>query len=177
MTRLVALLRGVNVGGHNKLPMADLRTIVEDCGYGPAQTYIQSGNVVLSSATDGPDDVAGVLRASIAEAAGIDTSVIVRTAGELSAVVARSPYLARGEDPAHLHVLFLSGEVTPDLSDLDRFAPDEATVVDREIHLYLPDGPGRSKLAEQLTRKGGSPGTMRNWRTVTKLVEMSTAPG
>ena len=175
MTAMAALLRGINVGGHGKLPMADLRAMAEGCGFSDVATYIQSGNLVFASGKK-PPAAARALVEAIAEQSHVTTTVMIRTAAELAAVVADSPFLARGEDPDHLHVVFLGPKDTPPLSDdLPAFAPDEAIVVGSEIHLFTPNGLGRSKLAAKLgsTRVG----TARNWRTVTKLLEMVEAIG
>jgi uncharacterized protein (DUF1697 family) len=176
MTTMVALLRGINVSGHNKLPMADLRAVVDECGYGPSRTYIQSGNVVLASDTDDPEAVGAQLRAAIADTTGIDTPVIVRTADELVEIVEQNPYLERGEDPSHVHVSFYDRDAEPQPGDLDRFAPEDATADGPNLYLFLPGGVGRSKLAAHLTKKSEPRGTLRNWRTVTKLLEMTGEP-
>jgi uncharacterized protein (DUF1697 family) len=175
---MVALLRGVNVGGRNSLPMADLREIASACGYEDVRTYIQSGNLVLS-ATGGAKAVARTLEEAIASRTSVASDVVVRTAAELDAIVKGNPFLARGEDPAHLHVLFSAHpiEASGPLSDLDAYRPDEAVVAGRELYLFLPNGLGRSKLAADVTGRKGPRGTVRNWRTVQKLVEMAAATG
>jgi uncharacterized protein (DUF1697 family) len=173
-TALVALLRGVNVGGKAKLPMADLRKIVAGCGYGDVRTYIQSGNVVFT-APGRPRDtaVAATLEDALAAATALTPAVIVRTGPQLAAVIEANPYLRRGEDPAHLHVTFGAGTAKAEvgIDDLARYAPEEAAAVGREVYLFLPNGMGRSKLAADFARRG-SIGTTRNWRTVTKLLAM-----
>ena len=177
MQALVALLRGVNVGGRTKLPMADLRAAAESCGLEDVRTYIQSGNLVAvdprrrSAAT-----VAKALRSAIAAAGGIDPAVFIRSRRQLATVVDRSPFLARGEDAAHLHVVFVDGKAAGGLRGFDvaRYAPEEAIAVGSEVHLLLPGGVGRSKLTSELLRRGAAgDGTMRNWRTVTKLLDMA----
>jgi uncharacterized protein (DUF1697 family) len=171
---MVALLRGINVGGHGKLPMADLRTIAEELGYGDVTTYIQSGNLVLST-SDGAAKVARDLAAAIEAGSSVAPAVLVRTRSQLAKVVRDSPFLARGEDDAHLHVLFTAGPARGSVQalDLDRYAPEEAIAVGKELHLLFPNGVGRSKLAVDLGRQKGAVGTMRNWRTVTKLLAMA----
>jgi uncharacterized protein (DUF1697 family) len=179
MTVMVALLRGVNVGGRGKLPMADLRAVATACGYGGVRTYIQSGNLVLTADDPAPatGDVARTLRRAIAAATDVDPAVIVRTAAELVAVAAANPFLRRGEDPDKLHVVFLEGPAEGALDDVDlpAFAPEEAVATGREVYLFLPDGMGRSKLAVEIGRKGrpAKEGTARNWRTVTRLLAMA----
>ncbi|HEY6532750.1 MAG TPA: DUF1697 domain-containing protein [Acidimicrobiales bacterium] len=168
MGAMVALLRGINVGGKGKLAMADLRAMAEACGFADVATYIQSGNLVFSTTT--PAAAAGrALAEAIAADSDVTTSVVIRTRTQLADVVAESPFLARGEDPGSLHVTFLGPDDAPSLPDDPKtFAPDEAIVVGSEVHLFLPEGLGRSKLAARATRTG----TTRNWRTVTKLLEM-----
>ena len=172
---MVALLRGVNVGGRAKLAMADLRQAAADCGYEDARTYIQSGNLVFSTPTGGTDAVAERLRKAIAERTDVRPEVIVRTRDELRSVVERNPYVTRGERPDHLHVVFTGAEAGAPLGsiDLDRYVPEEAEALGRELYLFLPSGIGRSKLAADLARLKGPPGTTRNWRTVTKLLAMA----
>lgn len=171
---LVALLRGVNVGGKNKIAMSALKEIVADCGYEGARTYVQSGNVVfLASVT--PETAAKRLKAAIADALSITPDVIVRSRDELADVVAHNPYADRSADPTHVHVGFMPGSTKASLDgfDADRYAPEEARAIGRELFLYCPHGLGRSKLAEDLGRRKGPAGTMRNWRTVTKLLELA----
>jgi uncharacterized protein (DUF1697 family) len=174
--RLVALLRGINVGGKTTLPMADLRRIVEGCGYEDVRTYIQSGNVVLT-APDGtdPGDVADELAVAIAtERSPLEPEVVVRTAGQLRAVVDANPYVRRGEDPKHLHVVFTPGpRAAIGVDDLARYAPEEAVAEGAEIYFFLPGGVGRSPLAIEFAKRAKRSGTMRNWRTVTKLLDMA----
>jgi uncharacterized protein (DUF1697 family) len=178
MTVMVALLRGINVGGKTSLPMAELRAAVEGAGFDDVRTYIQSGNVVFRSSQRSTAAVEKTLTKAIAAVGKVAPDVMVRTRTELQAVVAGSPFLRRGEDEAKLHVVFLGGsaKATVDGSDLDQFLPEEAIAVGREVHLFLPGGVGRSKLAEALTkaqRKAGPSGTMRSWRTVTKLLALA----
>lgn len=152
--------------------MADLRAIAEGCGYDDVRTYIQSGNLVLST-TEKPAAVASELRRAIGAATSLDPAVIVRTRKQLDTIVAKNPFLARGEDPAHLHVSFMEGKASIDLPDLDSYLPEEAVTVGQQVYWFLPSGVGRSKLAADLGRQKGPAGTMRNWRTVTKLAEMA----
>ena len=172
MAVLVALLRAVNVGGR-KVAMADLRQVAEDLGYDDVRTYIQSGNLLVTTTT-GAAAVAKALEQGIADRCGVDTDVIVRTRAQLAKVVDASPYLARGADPKHLHVVFCARRATVPLPDVAPYAPEEVIAVGSELHLFLPDGVGRSKLAVDLARKGkANVGTMRNWNTVTRLLAMA----
>ena len=175
----VALLRGINVGGHHKVPMAELRALFEQLGYTDVATYVQSGNVLFTGEThDEPTTVRGI-RAALLDRFGFDIPVLVRSTGELAAVAARHPYAAVQPDEAKLHVFFLAGEPALEaIADLDpaRFAPDEFTVEGRHLYAHYPNGAGRSKLTnDPVERALGTTATARNWRTVTKLLELATA--
>ena len=177
MTVYVALLRGLNVGGHNKLKMDALRAIAEGCGFGHVQTYIQSGNVVFSSRA-GAAKVSSQLHDAILAESGIDSRVVVRTAAEIDGVLRDNPFLDRATVPKTLHVAFLYDEAVPTFDAVApaSYAPDEVVLGARDAYLLTPDGVGRSKLAtESMMRKLGFQGTVRNWATVTTLAEMAAA--
>lgn len=174
---MVALLRGVNVGGRSTLPMATLREIAERCGYARVRTYIQSGNVVFT-ARGSEVTVGRELAAAIAAATDLSPSVAVRTAQQLGSVVERNPLARRGADPSHLHVVFLPSGPAATLGSLDvaSYEPEEVVASGHELYLSLPGGVGRSRLAADLARGAAKTGTMRNWRTVGKLVELLAEP-
>ncbi len=174
MAVMVALLRGINVGGSGKLPMAALRTIVKDLGHTDVRTYIQSGNVVFRTSARSTTAVARKLQAAIAATSSVRPSVVVRTGDELAAALDRDPFVARGEDSSKVHLTFFPSEA-PDPGDMSAFAPDEAVALGGELHLFLPDGLGRSKLAARLDRIAAPNGTTRNWRTATTLLDMARA--
>jgi uncharacterized protein (DUF1697 family) len=178
MTVMVALLRGINVGGRTSLKMADLRRVAEDLGYAAVSTYIQSGNLLLST-SDPVAKVADDLAAAIAAASPVAPAVLVRTRAQLAKVVAGNPFLAAGADPGHLHVTFTDGPAKPGLAavDLGRYAPEDAAAVGDTLYLHLPGGVGRSRLAADLARHKGTVGTTRSWRTTTKLLELAEAVG
>lgn len=177
MTVMVALLRGVNVGGRGSLAMADLRRVAEECGHTEVRTYVQSGNLVFSTRARSTRAVADGLRTAIAEATDVCPEVVVRTAAELHAVIDGNPFGHHEPGPTQLHVVFLAGTTKAALPDLDlsAFAPEEAVARGQQLYLYLPGGAGRSKLTAALARGSGGEGTMRNWRTVTKLAELADA--
>lgn len=176
MKTWVALLRGVNVGGHNKVPMAELRDACRSLGFASVATYIQSGNVVFRSAGK-VDALARELRAAIAERFDCDVPVVLRTADELRRVLAANPFIAAGRDPAKLHVGFLAE--APSAEEVEAVPPqppgrEEFQVIGGEVYLFYPDGMGRSKLTTAyFDRALGTTMTARNWRTVGKLVEMT----
>ena len=177
--RYVALLRGVNVGGRNKLPMADLRDIFAAAGCTAVQTYIQSGNVVFEAAQDLAERVPEIVTGTIRRRFGYETAVVLRSSEELRQVVASNLFDTSG-DPRFLQVAFL--EDTPGAEavsrlDPDRSPPDAFAVRGRNVHLHYPNGVARSKLTnEYLATQLQTASTMRNWRTVLKLLEMVDAP-
>ena len=175
----MALLRGINVGGKGKLPMDDLRAAVAGIGADDVATYIQSGNVVFTSAVPAAR-LLGDLEQAIAEAAGFEVPVVLRSAEQLAGVVAANPFLDLGLEGSRLHVVFLKGAPAPgalDVVDAAAFEPERFALVGEELYLALPDGIGRSKLAAKVgERVLGVPGTARNWNTVLKLVDLLPTP-
>jgi len=174
-----ALLRGINVGGRNKLPMKELVGIFEKEGCDEVRTYIQSGNVVFRAPAGTIDAVAAAVRDGIARRFGFDVPIILRSASDLARVAAANPFLVDAPNPKHLHVGFLADAPRPDAiaaldaarSDVDRFA-----VVGSEVYLHVPGGMGRTKLTtDWFDRRLETAMTVRNWRTVNTLVEMTGA--
>lgn len=173
MTIYIALLRGINVGGNRKIHMADLRELFAAAGCRDVASYIQSGNVVFTHPSTASDRLAVELGQRIEAGTGFDVPVVLRTATAWQSVIDANPY-PEAEPPA-LHVVFLTKTPAPDAVaafDAARFAPEEFTVVGREVYLHLPDGMGRAKLPPALPLVRGT-GTARNWRTVLKLAELS----
>lgn len=155
--------------------MPTLRETVESLGHRDVRTYLQSGNVVFTPAKDARGDLGPGLEAAIAEATGLEVPVLVRTGEELAEVVSANPYPV--DDPTRVVVAFLGEEVelsTLGLGDLDRYTPDELTQRGRELFISVPNGQGRSKLMEALTKqRPPTVVTVRNWRTVAALAEMT----
>jgi uncharacterized protein (DUF1697 family) len=170
----VALLRGVNVGGNNKLPMKDLAAIFQKCGCSNVRTYIQSGNVVFEC----PESVAQLpetVGATIEKKFGFMPSLVLRKLGDLEEIVKNNPFLKTGAQETELHVVFLSDAPMADevaRLEKNRVPPDEFAARGKEIYLRLPNGAGRSKLASVKLK---TIATARNWRTVNKLIEMMKA--
>jgi uncharacterized protein (DUF1697 family) len=174
--RYVALLRGINVGGKTKVAMATLREVCASAGCENVATYIQSGNVVLDSARKA-EDLRSSLEAVIAAEFGFAPAVMIRTAKEMVAVVDRNPFA--GADEKTLHIAFLhaapAAAARKCLSAID-CDPERLAVVRREIYLHLPNGMGRANLPVQMERcLRPTLITVRNWRTVTKLVALAAA--
>jgi uncharacterized protein (DUF1697 family) len=169
----VAMLRGVNLG-KRQVSMAELRTLIEGLGYLDVSTYVQSGNVVLTTRKAEPR-IAAELEAALTEALGFAVPVIVRSKADLVDVVADNPFPDAAADPTKLHVTFLREPLDPAwLKDLDTtdFKPEEFATRKREVYLALPNGLGRSKLAVAVEKALHGSGTTRNWRTVTALLDM-----
>jgi uncharacterized protein (DUF1697 family) len=175
--RHVALLRGINVGGKNKLPMRELAALFEESGCRDVTTYIQSGNVVFTPPARGQATLARTLQQRIADEFSLRVPVVLRTAGELATVAGANPFLARKLDPATLHVIFLadapSAKAVAAL-DPERSPPDQFSVAGRDIYVCCPNGVARSKLTnDYFDRTLATISTGRNWRTVMTLVEMA----
>lgn len=175
--RHVALLRGINVGGKNSLPMKDLAEMFTAAGGKDVVTYIQSGNVVFGASAAVAAKCASSVTKAIAKKFGYDVPIVIRSADELRAAVTASPFLARGVPADELHLACLRERPTPDAAmalDGSRFAPDELEVVGADVHLHLPNGVGKSKLTNAwLDRSLATVSTLRNWRTVLKLLEIA----
>ena len=190
MASHVALLRGINVGGRNKVPMADLREVVASLGHTGVTTYIQSGNVLFSTAETDNAKLAAALEAAIAERFGIWASVVVLSRDGLAEVLASNPYPDE-PNPKLVHVVFLNAEPPDDL--LGRIAAAEGSVAAKgsrdtveaagpALFLHTPDGFGTSELAQTLFRIISPPAkqkmqpalaaTARNWATATKLLTL-----
>jgi uncharacterized protein (DUF1697 family) len=175
--RHVALLRGINVGGKNKLPMRDLTRYFEDAGGKAVRTYIQSGNVVFDAPAKSVERVARAVEARIEEEKSIRVPLVVRAAALFARAAKENPFLARGADPNSLHVSFLAAApTTAQIASLDplRSAPDLFEVIGSEIYLLLPNGVGKSKLTNAyFDSKLKTTSTIRNWRTVLALVALA----
>jgi uncharacterized protein (DUF1697 family) len=173
----VALLRGINVGGNNMLPMKDLAAMFSKAGCGDVKTYIQSGNVIFSAEPALAGRVAAAMSKAIAARTKMQIPVVVRSAAELRRIAKENPFLSQGRDADKLHVVFLAG--APDRAavaalDPKRSPSDEFVVRGTEIYLYCPDGYGRSKLSNAyFDAKLDTVSTVRNWRTVQKLLELA----
>lgn len=181
MTTYAALLRGINVGGNKKVPMADLRALLESLGHGGVRTYLQSGQAVFTAGHGDEESLAAGLRRAIEERFGFAVDVIVRDHAYLKAVADDCPFPAAELEARQLHATYFSEPVDAGrLAEIDQaaFLPEEFRLGDRVLYLYAPNGLGRSKLAEHLAKprlNKGVTATTRNWNTVVKLVEL-TAP-
>jgi uncharacterized protein (DUF1697 family) len=168
----VALLRGVNVGGGNKVPVADLRRLAGGLGWTGVRTYVASGNLVFRAEGEAAT-LADALRAAMRDGIGVDVPVVVLSGDAMREALAACPF--DPEAGKQVHVLFLFGPVTVDevLRDSLR-APSETLVMDgTRAWLHAPEGFGTSKLAAKVDRViRGAPMTGRNLNTLRALVEM-----
>jgi uncharacterized protein (DUF1697 family) len=175
--RSIALLRGINVGGRNRLPMKDLREIFREIGCEDVRTYIQSGNVVYRPSAPVADSVSTAVSEALVDRFEIQVPVVVRTASELDRIVKANPFLESTPDTHPLHVGFLLERPDPDRVenlDPDRSPPDEFVVAGAEVYLRLPNGVGRSKLTSRyFDTRLRTTITIRNWRTVVTLLDMA----
>ena len=176
MATWVVLLRGINVGGANRLAMADLRVVMTSLGHVDVSTFIQSGNVILTSSRSDRTTIATEISAAIEEAHGLNVTAVLRTPHELTASLAANPFRTEPE-PSRVLVTFLSEAPSPvDIAKLepDRFVPDRFELVGRELYAHYPNGAGRSKMSLDYFEKTlRVRGTARNLNTVTKLIELS----
>jgi len=201
MASHVALLRGINLGGRNKVPMAELRDVVTSLGHTEVTTYIQSGNVLFTTPESDTGKLAAALEAAITDAFGLTSSVVVVSRGELAEILDRNPY-QHEPNPRLVHVVFLNAELPTDLLDRIKAAAsaaaakgsrDTLSTIGPALYVHTPDGFGRSELGQVLFRiigtadktaaegKAGAvpPGrhgiaaTARNLATATMLLSLS----
>lgn len=174
MTTYIALLRGINVGGHQKVTMADLRDMATHLGLSEAQTLLQSGNLVFRADARPAVQLEHMLEAEAIKRLALQSDFMVRTAEEWKTIVARNPFLEQAaRDPSHLVVMFFKG--VPKATDVASLravitGPEILHTDGRQAYITYPDGIGCSRLTNILIeRKLGVRGTARNWNTVLKL--------
>jgi uncharacterized protein (DUF1697 family) len=172
----IALLRSVNVAGHGRLSMAELKESFLALGYADVSTYIQTGNVLFRSPTKSTSTLSTAIEGRLAQDFGSAPAVILRTAADLKRIVAASPFPKKGADPARHHVTFLAAEPTAERRasfSAPESGRDELVIAGQEVYVHTPDGYARSKLTGALVeRRLGVLSTTRNWNTVTKLYDL-----
>lgn len=178
MPAIIAMLRAVNVGPHNRIKMDDLRAVFESIGLANPQTYVQSGNIIFQTNKRDLEAHAREIEAAIEQKFGFRSDVILRTAGEMKDVIAKNPFADReGIEPGKLLVTFLAGQPAAEGRDYIRTitgGPEELHLIGRELYIYFPNGSGRSKLpVAAIAKKLKTPGTARNWNSITKMLEMA----
>jgi uncharacterized protein (DUF1697 family) len=178
MPVLISMLRGVNVGGHNKIKMDDLRTLYRSLKLEDPRTYVQSGNVIFRTKEKNCPALAKKIQDAIEGKFGFRPEVIVRTTEELRSAIAASPFASRRNlEPGKILVTFLAGKPGPNahatLLSL-KAHPEELHLSGRELYIYFPDGAGKSKLPwSQVEKLLQTTGTARNWNSVTKMLAMA----
>lgn len=175
MNTWIALLRGINVGGNNILPMAVLKEILTIAGCKNVQTYIQSGNVVFESEIKDRLQLSRKIAVLVMEHRGFEPKVFLLSKRDLDSAIQENPFSEAGADPKSLHFYFL--DEPPKESNISALesiqSPTESfSLTDRVFYLFAPDGVGRSKLASSAERHLGVPVTARNYRTIEKLSSM-----
>lgn len=171
MTLHVALLRGINVGGGNRLPMADLRQVAEGLGWTSVRTHIASGNLVFD-AKGQPDALAAALSDALNASAGLTLRIIVQTAAAFRKTLDSCPY--QPEDPRHAHVFWLLGRpaLDKDLLEALKAQSESLELKSTAAYLHAPDGIGRSALANKIDKVLGTPTTGRNLRTAKAIAAL-----
>jgi uncharacterized protein (DUF1697 family) len=178
MPVVVSLLRAVNVGGHAVIKMADLQALYESLKFRDVRTYVQSGNVVFRTDSGDLKALSKKIQVAIEKRFKVTPGVLLRTADELRGIVAANPFAKRADVlPAKLLVYFLHAELSRDAAaELKKLPPkrEELIPTKRELYIYFPDGMGKSRLPwRALEKLCITPGTGRNWNTVTKLLAMA----
>jgi len=190
MASHVALLRGINVGGRNKVPMAELREVVASLGHTGVSTYIQSGNVLFSTPETDDAKLAAALESAIEARFGLWSPVVVLSRDELAEVLAANPYTGE-PNPKLVHVVFRNAEPAPEVLERIEAAVSAAAAkgsrdtvqpTGRALYIHTPDGFGRSELAQNLfkimtppskqKKQAAVAATARNWATATKLLAL-----
>jgi uncharacterized protein (DUF1697 family) len=172
--RWIVLLRAVNLGARNKVPMAQLRTLLEAAGYEGVRTYIASGNVILDCPSR-PSEVAAELERVVADSFGVSTTAILRKPRELAATLDGHPF---GADTSETHVAFLAkrpGKAAAARLEDAVGAHERAVLADADLYLLLPRGVhGAGLSAAKVESLLEVRATMRNWRTVAALAQLAS---
>ena len=177
MTKYLALLRGINVSGHNMIKMDALKKMLEIMGFQNVETYIQSGNIFFESEEDNAASIGFKIKQEISKVFGYDVPVIMISKTDLELCFKNNPYLKEKEcDIKKLYVAFISKELTAAaINDLkiSNFKPDEAAIDSNRIYIKYAIGAGKTNLDQKyIEKKLNVVSTIRNWNTVTKLLEM-----
>jgi uncharacterized protein (DUF1697 family) len=176
MKTYICLLRGVNVGGNNRLPMKELRSLLESIGLENVRTYIQSGNIVFRSEEEEVSRLSASISAAIKDSFGFEPLALVLSGEEFDEAITANPYPEAESEPKTLHLYFLaSAPANPDLAALEALKQENERflLTDRVFYLHAPDGIGRSKLATKVEKSLAEPVSARNWRSVTQIKNLS----
>jgi uncharacterized protein (DUF1697 family) len=176
MTVFIALIRGINVGGHKRIRMGDLMELCRSLGFGAVRSHLQSGNVIFESLDEYPAHLSLLIEEKIFEKFGFPVQVILRSSRELRRIVVDNRLVREGVGVDRLHVTFLS-DLPPEAvqeSMSGEAGPDRYVIVGREVYLFCPDGYGRTTFTTTFFEKYlGVAATTRNWKTVTALANMA----
>lgn len=176
MNTYIALFRGINVGGHNKLLMQDLRDLMNGLGYQKVDTYIQTGNVVFQAKENDKRVILDNVQAAVEEHHDFKPKVLVLELEEMREAITDNPFPEAVHEPKSLHLNFLVSEPSnPDLESLESYKEESERfeLKGNVFYLHAPEGIGRSKLAGKTEKLLGIPMTGRNWRTVQKIMELA----
>jgi uncharacterized protein (DUF1697 family) len=181
MKTYIALLRGVNLVGRNRLPMKDLKLVLEQCGCVDVHTFVQSGNAIIRSGVDDTSGLEKRVAAAVFQRHGFEPRVLVLPRSALARAAAANPFPEAADNPTSVHLFFLAARPRkPDLAGMDaiKAKSERYALKGKVFYLHTPDGFGTSRLASRAERLLGVDATARNWRTVTTVLQMaSLAPG
>ena len=177
MPTIIAMLRGVNLGGHNLIRMEILRKLCTSCKFDNAQTYLQSGNAIFTSKEKNLAAIGKRLEDAIEKELGFRPAVVCRTAAEMQDVIGRNPFAERkGIDNSKFAVVFFAEPLAPEIRtqlETIKVGPEDIHAHERELYIYYPDGQGLSKLPAAIDKVMKKTGTARNWNSVTKMMDMA----
>ncbi|SPE24561.1 conserved hypothetical protein [Acidobacteriia bacterium SbA2] len=177
MAAIIGMLRGVNVGPHNRISMEALRALCGSLDLEGAETYVQSGNVVFRSKERNLNALTKRFEDAFEKKFGFPALLVLRTVAEMRTVIANNPFATRKEiEPGKFHVLFLTEEISPEARkqlEATKVGPEEIKTHGRELYIYYQAGAGQSKLPAVMDRILKKTGTARNWNSVTNLLEMA----
>lgn len=169
MTIQIALIRGINVGGKNKLPMEALVAMLEALGCRQVKTYIQSGNAVFESDAQDASELSRQISLAVGQRYGFEPGVLILEFQEIQRAITANPFPQATADPKTVYLGFLAA--TPENPQLEKLAvlrknSEAFRLLDKVFYLYAPEGTGRSKLAANTEKLLGVTMTSRNWKTV-----------
>jgi uncharacterized protein (DUF1697 family) len=177
MPTIIAMLRGVNLGGHNLIRMETLRALCSTCKFENAQTYLQSGNAIFTTKERNLGAIGKRLEEAIERELGFRPAVVLRTLPAMHDVIARNPFAKReGIDNSKFAVTFFAEAISPEIRkqiEAIKVGPEEIHALERELYIYNPDGLGNSKLSAAIDKVMKKTGTGRNWNSVPKMTEMA----
>ena len=179
MQTYIALLRGINVGGHNKIKMADLHILFENEGFKNTTTYIQSGNVNFQSKLTSISKIEEIIKRAVSDTFNYNINVLVKTKNELISVFENNPFIKNNKvDLSKLHVTFLKKQ--PNIEQINNLESvsltnyDEFKIINKIMYVHCPISYAKTKLNNNVVEKKlATSCTSRNWRTITKLIELT----